>query len=141
MTEQDDLFANDHSLIGQLIDQLDHIPPEEIKHRWPQSLAEMVDVIACELVRQNVEKAQAQLMASKLASIIAHYLGGRSTYIPTGETLKDALRDYLIYAKFNGKNIRELCEEFSLSESHIYGIIRQQRGLLKRRYQRELPLE
>ncbi|MGR6980831.1 Mor transcription activator family protein [Testudinibacter sp. P27/CKL/0425] len=135
---QHDLFADDHELLGQLIDNLDHIPAEELAHRWPQSLAELIDVLACELTRQGTDSDKAKQTAAKLAGVIAHYLGGRSTYIPNGAVLKDALRDYSIYAKFSGRNVPELCKEFNLSESHIYAIIRQQRTLIRRRYQRDL---
>lgn len=95
--------------------------------------------MACELMRQGEGKENAVQKSSKLAAVIGHYLGGRSMYIPTGVTLKDALRDYLIYERFDGKNIAELTKEYRLSESHIYAIIRQQCSLLRRRYQRELP--
>ncbi len=135
---QQDLFADDHALIGQMIDRLDEIPDEELKHRWPQTLAELIDVICCELQRQGMAKDDAQKTAAKLAGVIAHYLGGRSAYIPNGHAIKEALRDYLIYAQFNGRNVPELCREFALSEGHIYGIIRQQRALIRRRYQRDL---
>lgn len=136
--KQHDLFADDHELLGQMIDRLDEIPDEELKHRWPQTLAELIDVIACELVRQNMEQNKAKKTAAKLAQAIAHYLGGRSAYIPNGHAIKEALRDYLIYAQFDGRNVPTLCREFNLSEGHIYGIIRQQRALLRRRYQRDL---
>ncbi|TNH04506.1 transcriptional regulator [Testudinibacter sp. TR-2022] len=138
MEAQQDLFADDHTAIGQMFDQLDQIPPAELVHRWPQSLAELIDVLACELKRQGVESGKASQMAAKQAGAVAHYLGGRSTYIPNGSSLKEALRDYLIYAQFNGRNVPDLCREFGLSESHIYGIIRQQRALIRRRYQRDL---
>lgn len=137
---QSDLFADDHETLGQLLDNLDKIPVNELQNKWPSILAELVDVMACELMRQGENKENAVQKSSKLAAAIGHYLGGRSTYIPTGATLKDALRDYLIYERFDGKNIAELTKEYKLSESHIYAIIRQQRSLLRRRYQRELPL-
>lgn len=139
MDKQTDLFADDHEMLGQLLDNLDKIPMEELATRWPTTLAELLDVVACELVRQGEDKENAARIASKITAAIGHYLGGKSTYIPTGTVLKDALRDYLIYEQFNGKNIPELIKEHKLSESHIYAIIRRQRALLKRRYQRELP--
>ncbi|CDF99266.1 transcriptional regulator [Avibacterium paragallinarum] len=141
MDKQTDLFADDHEVLGQLLDNLDKIPVEELASRWPTTLAELLDVIACELVRQGESNENATRIASKIAGAIGHYLGGKSTYIPTGTVLKDALRDYLIYEQFNGKNIPELIREHKLSESHIYAIIRRQRALLQRRYQRELPFD
>ncbi|MFY1006098.1 Mor transcription activator family protein [Pasteurella multocida] len=138
---QSDLFADDHEMLGQLLDNLNKIPVDELQNKWPSILAELVDVIACELMRQGENKENAVQKSSKLAAAIGHYLGGRSTYIPTGATLKDALRDYLIYEQFNGKNVLELVKTHKLCESHIYAIIRRQRALTKRRFQRELPFE
>lgn len=138
MSHQSDLFAEDHETLGQLLNNLDKIPIDELQNKWPSILAELVDVMACELVRQGEIKEHAVQKSSKLAMAIGHYLGGRSIYIPMGVSLKDALRDYLIYERFDGKNIAELTKEYKLSESHIYAIIRQQRALLKRRHQREL---
>lgn len=138
---QSDLFADDHEALGQLLDNLDKIPIEELTNRWPSTLAELLDVIACELIRQGESKENASRIASKITGAIGHYLGGKSTYIPTGTVLKDALRDYLIYEQFNGKNVLELVKTHKLCESHIYAIIRRQRALTKRRFQRELPFE
>ncbi len=51
MEQNQDLFADDHASLGQLVDRLDQIPTTELTAKWPKALAELVDVLACELVR------------------------------------------------------------------------------------------
>lgn len=135
MSDNFELFAAEHAELGQLIDRLDSIPPEELRNKWPQTLADLLDVIAVELERVKVDNAT--LIASKLAVCIAHYLGGRAVYLPTGEALNSALRDYDIYANWRG-NIDGLIDKYGLTQSHIYSILRQQRQLHRRRYQMDL---
>ncbi|EJS84468.1 hypothetical protein AAUPMB_21192 [Pasteurella multocida subsp. multocida str. Anand1_buffalo] len=45
-----------------------------------------------------------------------------------------------MYAEFDGKNIPELIRKYRLSQTTIYAILRQQRALHRKRYQKELPL-
>ncbi|WP_338010251.1 hypothetical protein [Avibacterium paragallinarum] len=47
MDKQTDLFADDHEVLGQLLDNLDKIPVEELASRWPTTLAGLLDVISC----------------------------------------------------------------------------------------------
>ncbi|HEH9616933.1 Mor transcription activator family protein [Pasteurella multocida] len=138
MNKQDDLFANDHSIVGQLFDNLDNIPEAEIFHKWPRTLTEMIELMTSELVRQGETKEEAQKKASKLTGLLAYYFGGQSFYLPTGTVLKDALRNVQIYNEFKGNNVPDLVKKYNLSESHIYAIIREQRTLSRKRYQRDL---
>ncbi len=59
-------------------------------------------------------------------------------YLPTGTVLQDALRNVQIYNEFKGNNVPDLVKKYNLSESHIYAIIREQRTLSRKRYQRDL---
>lgn len=136
--QQVDLFDDDHEMIGQLFDNLDKIPEDEIAHKWPKMLLEIVDVIEAELLRQGYEKPKAQRIAPKLAGVLAHYFGGQSFYLPTGNALKDFLRNVMIYKEFKGNNVQELIRKYNLSESHIYAIIREQMRLQRKRHQPEL---
>ncbi len=139
--QQDDLFADDHALIGQLFDYLDKIPDQEIFHKWPRTLSEIIEVIEAELVRQGADRAQARITASKLTGVMAHYFGGQSFYLPTGEVLKDALRNVMIFKEFKGNNVPELIRKYNLSESHIYAIIREQLAINRKRHQPEFKFE
>ena len=136
MTAQNDLFADDHEIMGQLFDKLDTIPAEELANAWEGVLADLVGVIKAETERQG--KPFDQQTIEKVVLAIAHYLGGRAIYLPTGDRLKSALRDYAIFNDYNGRNIRELSARYDLAEPHIYAIIRKIRGLLKKRHQPEL---
>ncbi|MBL0456853.1 transcriptional regulator [Aeromonas enteropelogenes] len=133
-----DLFADDHESLGQLVDRLDQIPTTELTAKWPKALAELVDVLACELVRGGMEPELAKAQARKLALVQAHYMGGRAYYIPTGEHLKAALRDRAIWDEFNGRNIDQLARKHSLSVPQTYAVVAEQRQLTLRRVQREL---
>ncbi|WP_018652004.1 Mor transcription activator family protein [Actinobacillus capsulatus] len=133
---QQDLFADDHELVGQLFDKLDNIPDDELSKYWGSVLADLVSVIKTELRRQG--KSFDDKTIEKIVLVMSHYLGGQAIYLPRGDRLKEALRDYTIFDQFNGKNMPELSKRFNLSEPHIYAIIRKQRKLIKKRLQPEL---
>ncbi|MFM1647623.1 Mor transcription activator family protein [Aeromonas salmonicida] len=129
MEQHQDLFADDHTSLGQLVDRLDQIPASELTAKWPKALAELVDVLACELVRGGMVPDLAKAQARKLALVQAHYMGGRAYYIPTGDHLKAALRDRAIWDEFNGRNIDVLARRYKLSAPQIYAIISSQRKI------------
>ena len=138
MEQNQDLFADDHASLGQLVDRLDQIPASELTAKWPKALAELVDVLACELVRGGMEPDLAKAQARKLALVQAHYMGGRAYYIPTGEHLKAALRDRAIWDEFNGRNIDQLARKHGLSVPQTYAVVAQQRQLNRSRSQLEM---
>ncbi|CAJ1836790.1 Mor transcription activator family protein [Aeromonas veronii] len=138
MEQNQDLFADDHASLGQLVDRLDQIPASELTAKWPKALSELVDVLACELVRGGMAQEQAKAQARKLALVQAHYMGGRAYYIPTGDHLKAALRDRAIWDEFNGRNIDQLARKHGLSVPQTYAVVAEQRKLLVNRLQRNL---
>ncbi|TNI86613.1 Mor transcription activator family protein [Aeromonas sobria] len=133
-----DLFADDHESLGQLVDRLDQIPTTELTAKWPKALSELVDVLACELVRGGMEPELAKAQARKLALVQAHYMGGRAYYIPTGDHLKAALRDRAIWDEFNGRNIDQLARKHGLSVPQTYAVVAEQRQLTRQRLQLDL---
>ncbi|WP_429179533.1 Mor transcription activator family protein [Aeromonas salmonicida] len=138
MEQNQDLFADDHASLGQLVDRLDQIPASELTAKWPKALSELVDVLACELVRGGMEQDLAKAQARKLALVQAHYMGGRAYYIPTGDHLKAALRDRAIWDEFNGRNIDQLARKHGLSVPQTYAVVAEQRELNRRRHQHDL---
>ena len=134
--EQHDLFADDHEMVGQLFDKLDNIPNAEIYKAWNSVLVELIALVKAELKRQGVDDQEK--MVEKIILAISHYMGGRAIYLPNGNRIKVALRDYAIYDEFNGKNLKQLSQRYGLSEPHIYDIIRKQRSIIKKRHQPEL---
>ncbi|NJI07812.1 Mor transcription activator family protein [Aeromonas veronii] len=141
MEQHQDLFADDHASLGQLVDRLDQIPASELTAKWPKALSELVDVLACELVRGGMAQEHAKAQARKLALVQAHYMGGRAYYIPTGEHLKAALRDRAIWDEFNGRNIDQLARKHGLSVPQTYAVVAEQRGLVRTRIQGRLNFE
>ncbi|MFM5537403.1 Mor transcription activator family protein [Aeromonas veronii] len=138
MEQNQDLFADDHASLGQLVDRLDQIPASELTAKWPKALSELVDVLACELIREGMEPDLAKAQARKLALVQAHYMGGRAYYIPTGEHLKAALRDRAIWDEFNGRNIDQLARKHGLSVPQTYAVVAEQRQLTRLRHQSDL---
>jgi Mor family transcriptional regulator len=138
MEQNQDLFADDHASLGQLVDRLDQIPASELTAKWPKALSELVDVLACELARGGMAPDLARAQARKLALVQAHYMGGRAYYIPTGEHLKAALRDRAIWDEFNGRNIDQLARKYGLSVPQTYAVVAEQRQLTRLRYQPDL---
>ena len=138
MEQNQDLFADDHASLGQLVNRLDQIPASELTAKWPKALSELVDVLACELVRGGMAQEHTKAQARKLALVQAHYMGGRAYYIPTGDHLKAALRDRAIWDEFNGRNIDQLARKHGLSVPQTYAVVAEQRELTKRRHQPDL---
>ena len=132
-----DLFADDHEALGQLVDRMDLIPIDELKAKWPQSLADLADVMASELKREGV--AEPGVKSRKLALVLAHYLGGRAYYIPTGEKLKAALRDLEIFERwYQNEPMDSIATHYKLSHPQLYVIIAEQRKLHRKRHQPDL---
>ncbi|AXG42218.1 MULTISPECIES: Mor transcription activator family protein [Photorhabdus] len=135
-----ELFDHDHKELGELLDQMDAIPSDELQTRWPQLLADIVDLFSCELQRQNTSRDKAELAACKLAGALAHYYGGRAVYLPTGDTLKIALRDNQLFNEWSCSRgeVVQLAKKYHLTHSTVYAILRQQLALHRKRYQGEL---
>ena len=135
-----ELFNHDHHELGQMLDQLDRIPESELQSRWPQLLADIVDLFSAELARQGYDVPAAKLSAGKLAAALAHYYGGRAVYLPTGDALKAALRDNQLFLDWSlsNENVDGLARKYSLTNSTVYAILRQQMALHRKRHQPDL---
>lgn len=131
------LFDDDHAALGELIDNIGNLSSEECKRAWPRILADIVDLFLAELMRSGMNVDDATKYAPKLAATLGHYFGGRSYYIPTGETLKLALRDNMLFHDYQRGNgdIKKLAEKYKLTDSRIYLIIREQVALHRKRFQ------
>lgn len=140
MSTQVELFDEEHAAVGQLFDHLDSVPLNEVEHRWPKILVEMIDVLSCELERQQFAKKEAKLTACKLVGVMAHYLGGNAIYLPSGDKMEKTLLEVQMFNDFNGSNVPELVRKYRVSQTNVYDIIRRQRALQRKRYQRDLPI-
>lgn len=137
--QQVELFDDEHAAIGELFDNLDSTPLNEVEHRWPKILVEIIDVLSCELERQEFAKKEAKLTACKLVGVMAHYFGGNAVYLPSGEKMEKTLREVQMYNDFTGNNVHELVRKYRVSQTNVYDIIRRQRALQRKRHQNDLP--
>ncbi len=102
------------------------------ERNWAPLLADLVGVIESALRRCGAPKEQALSHAGSCVLAVAEFLGGRMVYLPRGHRLKVAIRDEEIFRRFAGNNVKELAEEFGLTDIHIYSILRRQRALNRR---------
>lgn len=137
MSNQAELFDLDHSA-QELLRGIEEMPADELKHRWPQRLAELVDVTTAVLARRGRTMEQARDDAAAVVAAIAHYLGGRMLYLPSAEKLRIAIRDRRIWSERDDYTVPQLADRYGLTEIMIYQILREQRSIYIRRVQRRL---
>lgn len=106
--------------------------------RWAQALVDMVRVQEAVYLRHGRSKEDAFALAREGVMALAEYFGGRMWYLPRGDRLRVAMRDAEIFRRARRGNVRDLAEEFSLSEPQLYRIIRQQHALHLRKIQGRL---
>lgn len=62
------------------------------------------------------------------AKKIVEIFGGDSIYVPKSESVIRMARDRQIYQEFNGRNVRDLMQQYNLTARHIRGIIGEQKA-------------
>lgn len=107
--------------------------PEGPEHIWPKLLVDMLDVARAALLDAGAKDELAREIAIIVLRALARYHGGRSAYLPTGDTLDDALKHYRIFKESGKTSVRELSEKYGMTEVHIYRIIARQRKLVRSR--------
>lgn len=112
--------------------------PAELEHIWPKLLVDMLDVARVALADAGAKEDRAREIAIIVLRSLARYHGGRSAYLPTGDTLDEALKHYRIWQESGKLSVRELSEKYEVSEVHIYRIIARQRALARARVQPDL---
>ncbi len=136
MTGQAEMFdptaADAIDLIAHLGDQI------PAKHLWPAYLADVFAINEAYNRRRQMDEMAAALDARDRSILLADYIGGRQFYLPTGETLKTALRDAIIYREFKGHNHNALAEKYGVTPTRIYQICAEQRRLFIRERQGKL---
>jgi len=127
MSDQGDLWGTPTGLAAiELIERGTLDVPED---RWAPMLAAMVAVLESTYRRLGVGDAQAAKLATAGVLAQAEYAGGRMLYLPRGDRLRKALRDAEIYHRARRGNIRQLAEEYGLTDIHVYRICREQKEL------------
>lgn len=106
--------------------------------KWPQTLAEMVDVLVDDFERSGQESDAAIEHAQHIVMLLAEYQGGRPIYMPRGDRLRQALRDRSIYLMHRGDNVEQLADRFGLTVRHIQRVYCEQRAIQIRKRQGRL---
>ncbi len=112
--------------------------PDRSRDKWPQTLAEIVDVLVDTARRAGIGVDDAWAQAERSVLAISAYIGGRSIYLPRGDRVLEAIRDRRIWSEFRGDNTVELARRYDLTERHVQRILAEQRDLHVKRVQRPL---
>ncbi|MCX7563758.1 hypothetical protein OS176_09475 [Xanthomonadaceae bacterium XH05] len=107
---------------------------------WPSTLAQLMDVTCAALVRGGEPEEKAEALARIAVIAQAHYIGGRSFYLPRGKALEIALRDDAIYRASRRGNTLALAQQYGLSDRAVQMIVRRQTLLHRARIQGRLAL-
>jgi|GEM_PF-2947154 len=99
------------------------------KSAWPALMVEMIDAAEAELRRIGSTAELAQRHAQRVVLALAALFGGRPFYLPTGTSLRRAIRDDEIFRRARAGNIAALAQEFGMTQTNIYRVIARQRAL------------
>lgn len=91
-------------------------------------LDDMYSCIGAQLNKQGVfnERLQASMFIA-----MCETFGGTTVYIPSGERIKQILRDIKMHKEFKGDNTAQLSVKYRLSEREVNSILEKQRALQK----------
>jgi|JI10StandDraft_1071094.scaffolds.fasta_scaffold11442_4 Mor family transcriptional regulator len=93
------------------------------RSRWPARLQELFDIEYRYSLRSLGADAAAQDAGAR-TFLIADYVGGSALYVPRGESLRLAVRNAEIYARYRGPaNHAALAREYGVTEPHLYEIV------------------
>jgi Mor family transcriptional regulator len=127
MSDQGELFnpvdADPMDLLSHLGDR---VPDRRL---WPENLANLFEVMQAYNLRQRLDPLAAALDARDRCIVLGEYCGGRQYYIPTGEPLRIALRDAIIFHESRRGNNRAMAKRFGLTERQIFHIVAEQTRL------------
>ena len=135
MSEQQQRMFDETDQLQQLLNNLERLPEDDLKDIWPATLQTLYQLTIDELEKQGVNGEQARKLAPPLIVRQAHYMGGRTIYLPRNDKLKKAIRDAEIFRRFKGHNHRQLAAEYDLTDASIYIIVAEQLALEKARRQ------
>lgn len=139
MAKQNELLADPS--IDDTLALLANADVEDVpRHRWPQQLAALVDVLVALYRRRGRSAVEADEEAREVVLSLALYFGGRPFYLPKGELLDKALLHARIWHGFNGRNAHELADQHSMTLRQVQKIVAQQMRYRRGLRQGALPL-
>jgi len=105
-------------------------PTPELRARWPQALADMVDLVVAVQRRRGRSHDEALGDAEACALAIGQYHGGRQWYLPSGERLRTAARDRIIWLDYKGRqDLPALMRRWRIGERRLEQILAEQKAL------------
>ncbi|WP_282265963.1 Mor transcription activator family protein [Stenotrophomonas sp. PS02298] len=135
MTDQIDLPLSDEFDPERYMKaSFDDVPSK----KWARSLVEAVEVQEATFRRMGYSPEDAMNLARAGMLALSQLWGGRSHYLPSGDSLNVALRDAEIFRRANRDNMGALAAEYKMSQQHIERIVRIQGRLHRRRTQGSL---
>lgn len=138
---QPELFELTEEEAERLEQAADLLADPDVKHKWPQSLAGMMDVLASAHRADGMNPDQAMRLAAKGIVALARYHGGRQFYLPTNDALDLAVRDRMLFDRWMRglATPEQLADEIDTTYTRVMQIIAAQRSLWRKRHDPELP--
>lgn len=116
-------------------DALEHMLSPEMRAKWPEALANLVDVITAAHQRAGEDMDSARTRALITVRALSIYAGGRPLYLPKRGVLDRALRDREMWERYTGNNVDALADAYALTRVGVYKILGEQRALFRNRIQ------
>lgn len=119
---------------------LDEIADPELRHKWPDAMAGMFDVVASAFRHEGFEADKAARLAGLAVRSISIYHGGRQTYLPIGIAANFVRDREIFHAWMSGKATPDdLVLTYKLSYQRVMQILDEQRKLWRKRFAPMLP--
>lgn len=109
----------------------DHAIEDGLPHRWPATLARLVDVVNNELAGDYPCPIRRYEISTKIVVALSVQCGGKDMYLPRGDSLRVALshaHTWRLSADYGWSDYR-LSEYLHISERGVRKIIAEQRAL------------
>lgn len=90
---------------------------------YPEVLKELADHFANLLAAHGIDPDKAEEIGRAAAEFLREHWGGQNVYLPKGKLFKLSERDLMIWEKWNGRNVLELCREFDITRARLYQIL------------------
>lgn len=122
------------------IELLDEIADPELRHKWPETMASMFDVVASSFRHEGFEPDKAARLAGLAVRSISIYHGGRPVYLPKGLG-GTFLRDReMFHLWMSGKATPDdLVNTHKLSYQRVMQVLDEQRKLWRKKHAPMLP--
>jgi len=112
---------------------------EDLRARgYPEDLLDLLDNWAARFVEMGETTERARELAFAASEVTRASIGGEQLYIPKGRYFALSVRDREIFLRWNGQNTHLLCQEFDVTERHIYRIVEAMRKEEQERRQGKL---